>query len=70
MGRCSSCFKRTQSSKYGSATIYLEHVTEVAQYIKENFPNLKIIIWDDMLRNIDVNALQGLCISSSSFVLF
>ncbi|KAK4874582.1 hypothetical protein RN001_013942 [Aquatica leii] len=58
LGLCASCSKRLLTAKHGKATIYLDHVTEVAQYIKENFPHLKIIIWDDMLRNVDVQVLQ------------
>ncbi|XP_060521222.1 hexosaminidase D-like [Cylas formicarius] len=58
MGLCPSCVKRVHSHKYGKAGLYLDHIVEVAQYIKDNYPNLKIIIWDDMLRNIDVNVLQ------------
>lgn len=49
-----------QTSKFGKAALYLDHVAEVAQYIKDNYPTLKIIIWDDMLRNIDLNVLQGI----------
>ncbi|KAJ8927280.1 hypothetical protein NQ314_020283 [Rhamnusium bicolor] len=58
MGLCSACQRRVQINKYGRAGLYLDHVTEVAQYIKDNYPALKIIIWDDMLRNIDLNVLQ------------
>ncbi|XP_017779185.1 PREDICTED: hexosaminidase D-like [Nicrophorus vespilloides] len=58
MGMCPSCIRRVQSNKYGKASLYLDHITEVAQYIKDNYPNLRIIIWDDMLRNIDLNILQ------------
>lgn len=58
MGLCTTCSKRAQTSKHGKAGIYLDHVTEVTQYIKENFPNLKIIVWDDMLRSIDLHVLQ------------
>lgn len=59
MGLCTSCSKRIQTNKHGKASLYLDHVVEVAQYIKDNYPNLKIIIWEDMLRNMDVNILQG-----------
>ncbi|XP_018563570.1 hexosaminidase D-like [Anoplophora glabripennis] len=58
MGLCPACQKRVQTTKYGRAGLYLDHVTELAQYIKDNYPNLKIIIWDDMLRNIDLHILQ------------
>lgn len=59
MGLCPECQKRVQTSRFGKAGLYLDHVTEVARYIKENYPKLKIIIWDDMLRNVDLNILQG-----------
>ncbi|CAH0564501.1 unnamed protein product [Brassicogethes aeneus] len=58
MGLCNSCQKRIQNGKYGRHGLYLDHVTEVAQYIRDNYSNLKIIIWDDMLRNIDANVMQ------------
>lgn len=59
LGLCPECIRKAQSSKHGKASLFLDHVTSVAQYIKDNFPNLKIIMWDDMLRNIDTTALQG-----------
>lgn len=58
MGLCSSCSKRA-TGKYGKPGLYLDYVTAVAQYIKEIYPNLKIIIWDDMLRSVDNQILQG-----------
>lgn len=60
MGLCPVCSKRVSTSKYGKASLYLDYVTAVAQFIKENYPNLKIIIWDDMLRNIDTQILHGI----------
>lgn len=62
MGICPDCSRKALSSKHGKISLFLDHVTSVAQYIKDNFPNLRIIIWDDMLRNIDINILQEYCI--------
>lgn len=59
MGVCPTCSKRVSTNKYGKPGLYLDYITAVAQYIKENYPNLKIIIWDDMLRTVDTNILQG-----------
>lgn len=58
LGLCSVCTKRMCNNKYGKAALYLDHVTDLAQYIKDNFPNLKVIIWDDMIRSIDTNILK------------
>lgn len=59
MGMCSTCERRAQCCKNGKADLFLEHVTNVAQYIKDYHPSLKIIMWDDMLRNIDTKIIQG-----------
>jgi hypothetical protein len=37
----------------------LEHVVAVAQYVREAFPSLRVIMWDDMLRAIDTSVLLG-----------
>ncbi|XP_015516621.1 hexosaminidase D [Neodiprion pinetum] len=58
MGLCSVCIKRATSSKHGKSALFLEHVLAVAQHIQETYPYLKVIIWDDMLRNIDVQVLN------------
>jgi len=62
LGLCSVCTKRAASSKYGKSSLYLEHILAIAQYIQETYPYLKIIIWDDMLRSIDLQILNGISI--------
>ncbi|XP_076680554.1 hexosaminidase D isoform X2 [Andrena cerasifolii] len=58
LGLCLVCTKRAASSKYGKAALYLEHISAVAQFVQETYPYLKIIIWDDMLRSIDMQILN------------
>ncbi|XP_066601396.1 hexosaminidase D-like [Prorops nasuta] len=58
LGLCSVCTKRAAANKHGKAALYLEHVLAIAQYIQEMYPCLKIIIWDDMLRAIDLQVLN------------
>lgn len=70
MGLCLDCQKRVQTSKFGNAGLYLDHITEVAQFIKDNYPTLKTIIWDDMLRNIDITILQGMQQCAYIFLLY
>lgn len=62
LGLCSVCAKRAAASKYGKSSLYLEHILAIAQYIQETYPYLKIIIWDDMLRSIDLQVLNGISI--------
>ena len=63
LGLCPVCTKRVGSSKHGKSILFLEHVLAIAQYVKETYPCLKIIIWDDMLRSIDVQVLKGILIN-------
>ncbi|KAG8040598.1 hypothetical protein G9C98_002594 [Cotesia typhae] len=58
LGLCDVCAKRASLSKHGKFSLYLEHVLATAQYIKEIYPCLKIIVWDDMMRSIDLEALN------------
>lgn len=60
LGLCSVCSKRASASKYGKSSLVLEHILATAQFIKETYPCLKIIIWDDMLRSIDLQVLNGI----------
>ncbi|XP_011503259.1 PREDICTED: hexosaminidase D-like [Ceratosolen solmsi marchali] len=60
MGLCPQCTKRVGSSKYGKASLFLDHVITITQFIKESYPSLKVIIWDDMLRTIDLEILNGI----------
>lgn len=64
LGLCSVCTKRAAASKYGKSSLYLEHILVIAQYIQETYPYLKIIIWDDMLRSIDLQVLNGILLYS------
>lgn len=37
----------------------MKHITAVLRYVKENYPNVTPIMWDDMLRSIDLKMLKG-----------
>ncbi|XP_041714600.1 hexosaminidase D isoform X1 [Coregonus clupeaformis] len=39
--------------------LFLSHVTRVAKGVREAWPNLNMIMWDDMLRGMDHNTLKG-----------
>ncbi|KAL4648077.1 hexosaminidase D isoform X1 [Arapaima gigas] len=38
--------------------LFLGHVTKVVKNIRESWPNLKLIMWDDMLRGMSPNTLR------------
>uniref|UniRef100_A0A8C7N5A2 beta-N-acetylhexosaminidase n=1 Tax=Oncorhynchus kisutch TaxID=8019 RepID=A0A8C7N5A2_ONCKI len=39
--------------------LFLSHVTRVAKGVREAWPNLNMIMWDDMLRGMDHDTLKG-----------
>lgn len=53
MGYCDVCRLRDRDS------IYIQHVTRVARYVRDKY-NVIPIIWDDMLRNIAPDRLREL----------
>lgn len=53
MGECPKCRSK------GNDELFLSHVRAVATLIKKRWPELKIVIWDDMLRRIEVKDLQN-----------
>lgn len=39
--------------------LFLSHVTKVAKAIKEAWPHMTIIMWDDMMRGMSPDILKG-----------
>lgn len=39
--------------------LFLSHVTKVAKAIKEVWPHMTIIMWDDMMRGMSQETLKG-----------
>lgn len=52
MGECDLCRLELHEN------LFLRHVRKVATFIRERWPELRIIVWDDMLRHISQQSLQ------------
>ncbi|KAJ7987852.1 hypothetical protein DPEC_G00330860 [Dallia pectoralis] len=39
--------------------LFLSHVTQVATAVRETWPNINVIMWDDMLRGMDLDTLKS-----------
>lgn len=59
MGLCPACSRRIETNRHGRPQLFLEHVVAVAQYVREAFPSVHVIMWDDMLRAVDTSVLLG-----------
>jgi hypothetical protein len=67
MGLCAACKHRMaqlpqSQSSAARDRLFLEHVTSVLRWLKTSYPNLQLLMWDDMLRHMDPLLLQGMCI--------
>ncbi|XP_046959942.1 hexosaminidase D-like [Vanessa cardui] len=56
---CDECKKRAIMSEYGVASLFLEHICEIVAFVKKHAPvRVIVLMWDDMLRSINVEALK------------
>lgn len=53
MGYCEKCNPIPKES------LFLNHVVAVLKYLKQNYPSLQPIMWDDMMRVINSDVLKG-----------
>ncbi|XP_049776034.1 hexosaminidase D-like isoform X1 [Schistocerca cancellata] len=58
LGICPTCIRRIETSKHGKAQLFLEHILGVAQFVRDTYPTLRVIMWDDMLRSIDPSVMN------------
>ncbi|KAH8343665.1 hypothetical protein KR059_003336 [Drosophila kikkawai] len=52
MGECSVCRQRLRSE------LFLSHVVSLAHFIRRQWPQLGVVIWDDQLRSMSLSELQ------------
>ncbi|XP_052744860.1 hexosaminidase D-like [Bicyclus anynana] len=50
INKCKQCLQRHETN----ATIYLKHVKETTDFVKEISPQTTVLLWDDMLRKISI----------------
>lgn len=52
MGECHRCKSKDRNE------LFMSHVRTVANFVRRKWPNLNVVIWDDMLRQIQLVDLQ------------
>ncbi|KAF9418532.1 hypothetical protein HW555_004681 [Spodoptera exigua] len=57
-GICGDCQAKLGEDKMTKAKLYLEHVKRVVLHVKSRRPNISVLMWDDMLRPMDVETLK------------
>uniref|UniRef100_T1J1S1 Ragulator complex protein LAMTOR2 homolog n=1 Tax=Strigamia maritima TaxID=126957 RepID=T1J1S1_STRMM len=59
LAECSRCLALMASRKWTKEQIYLGHLSQTAKYTRSLRPELSVIAWDDMIRNIDQSQLRS-----------
>lgn len=53
LGECPRCREKVHDQ------LFLDHVYNVAAFIKKKWPDMKVIIWDDQIRQISLDLLKN-----------
>ena len=56
MGECSHCLNKGLTR----SELFVSHVQRVANYVRNSYKNVDVIIWDDMLRNFMAEEMEPL----------
>jgi len=52
IGECSRCLDVMTKRQWGKRQLFLDHVSSVVKYIKNKYPELTVLMWDDEFRDI------------------
>lgn len=61
MALCDKCKSRIENGET-KEDLFLKHIRKVVEVIKVKWPGLNVIMWDDMLRDMDEATIQSQCI--------
>ncbi|XP_054711416.1 hexosaminidase D-like [Uloborus diversus] len=59
LGQCTHCKEKMKLQSWGKEHLFLDHMCRILKNIRKRCPDIGIIMWDDMMRDIDVNILTS-----------
>ncbi|KAG8180129.1 hypothetical protein JTE90_027083 [Oedothorax gibbosus] len=59
IGQCVVCKQKMKVQNWKKEHLFLDHITRLVHRIRQRNQEIGIIIWDDMMREIDVNILMS-----------
>lgn len=57
IGECSRCIETMLKERWTKKDLFLHHVTVTAGYIKQKYPTLTVLMWDDEFRKLTLDEL-------------
>lgn len=64
LGECDRCFIKMNMNGWTKQKLFLQHVSTVANAIKERHPNVRLLMWDDEFRKVRQEDLEKWRIAS------
>ncbi|KAK9502167.1 hypothetical protein O3M35_012751 [Rhynocoris fuscipes] len=58
LGECPLCRKKLSNYKWSRSALFLDHLSTIARYVKDHYPGLTSLVWDDQLRTLSVSELD------------
>lgn len=59
IGQCQRCFDALSTLNWSKNQLFLEHVLTVAKKIKTKYNYLRVLMWDDQFRSMNLRELKG-----------
>lgn len=57
LGECYKCVQTMVKERWTKQQLFLNHVTTVARYIREKYPKVTVLTWDDEFRKVTLQEL-------------
>lgn len=58
IGQCNGCISRMNQFTWSQNQLFLEHVRNVAEKVKNKHEKMRVLMWDDQLRSMPVEELK------------
>ena len=59
IGFCEACERHMKAEGITKAQMFFRHIRHVLEYITAKYPGTRLIMWDDMFRDVDLKVMQG-----------
>lgn len=58
IGQCTRCKEKMETDGWGKENFFVDHISRLVKELHQRYPEITFIIWDDMMRDTDVNILK------------
>ena len=59
IGFCEVCERVMKAEGITKTQMFFRHIRRVLEYITVKYPGTRLIMWDDMFRDVDLEVIKG-----------